>query len=329
MPWRMYKVVFRIKTPIHIGYRKYGNLMQTRPYVPARVFLGALTARITRKTFGQTRDWKHYRIVGEILNQIFTASYFYPTTDKEGGINLFPWDDNFPFYRFVGSYVSTALENEYKTAKEGTLHEVEYISPKTRDNGEQVYLSGYFLVKKNHNTDNIFPKIEENLKAEYRKSNLSDEELTELLNLLQNIKNDGKFTEITKIILQNWQNITENLQIGGERGYGWGSIERVNPEGEKWESENSMFGKYEVVFEEDRPIIKIPKDKRIPAHLIVENDHPTLSGEVEPLVRREWRESPGSEVVFDGIAYKPGAEAMDGLKLTVVALGYLTTHKAR
>ncbi len=322
MTWQMYKVVFQIKTPVHIGYRKYGNLMQTRPYVPARVLLGALTARTTREIFGRTRDWRRYRLVGEILNWLFTTSYFYPTTRETGGVNEFPWEENFPHYDFIGSYVSTALESGEKAAHEGSLHEVEYISPRTRDGGEQVYLIGYFFVREGKDTDEIFREIRENLESERERANLSAEEVKDLSDLLQNLKDTGKFPELTQTIIQNWRDFTEVLQIGGERGYGWGTVERRCIS----ETDNKIFCRYAVDLAGDRPIVEIPKGESIPAHLVVKNDFPLVSGEIEPLVRKEWREGPGSKVVFDSVAYKPGARSGMDIELEIISLGY-TLHK--
>ncbi len=321
MRWQICKVVFRIKTPVHIGYRKYGNLMQTRPYVPARVLLGALTARTTREIFGRTKDWRRYRLVGEILNRIFTASYFYPTTREDGGVNEFPWEERFPHYDFIGSYVSTALESGEKAAQEGSLHEVEYISPKTKYGGEQVYLSGYFFVREEQDADEIFRGISENLETERRKANLSDEEVKELSDLLQNLKDTGKISEITQTVIQRWRDFTKPLQIGGERGYGWGTVERIHI----GKTNNRVFCRYAVDLAGDRPVIEIPEGESIPAHLIAEEDNTLISGEIEPLVRKEWREGPGSKVVFDGVAYKPGTKIRkDPNPLRVGNLGYLT-----
>ena len=301
MGWKAFKVVFQIKSPIHIGHRKYSNLMQTRPYVPARVILGSLTARITRRVFGQTKDWKHYRIVGEALNRILTTSYFYPTVDEKGRIEKFPWEDAFPHYKFIGSYVSTALDNENRAALEGSLHEVEYISPRTRDIGEKVYLSGYFFIRQDIDLEEFY--------KEGQNYNLSSEEIEKLSNFLENIDE-----------ISDWKNFVQSLQIGGERGYGWGFIERKSIEKIK---NDSIFGKYELNLSEDRPIIKIPENGNIPAHLIANSNHTPLSGNIEPLVRREWRDKPGSTIVFDGIAYEPGARAEEKLKLSIGVLGYL------
>ena len=45
MAWRAYKIVLRLRSPLHIGRGKVGNLQRTRPYVAGRNLWGALTAR--------------------------------------------------------------------------------------------------------------------------------------------------------------------------------------------------------------------------------------------------------------------------------------------
>ena len=55
-----YRLVFQIKSPLHIGWRRIGNLMQTQYYVPGRSFWGAVTANLTR-WLGET----NYRKIGE------------------------------------------------------------------------------------------------------------------------------------------------------------------------------------------------------------------------------------------------------------------------
>ncbi len=318
MEWKVYKVVFRIKAPIHIGYRKYGNLMETRPYIPARVFLGALTARITRTVFGPTQNWRYYRIVGEILNQVLTASYFYPTTNADGKIKVFPWDDEFLHYGFVGSYVSTALQQQERASEDGSLHEVEFISPRTRNGGKQVYLSGYFFVRENVDRRNIPASLLENLKTGNAKLNLLEDEIEQLETILKEIEDNEKLKEIISKVFE-WKTIVEALQVGGERGYGWGMIELQNTEEH---TKEQIFNRYSVDQSGNRPGIKIEKEDPLPCHLIAQDNPSVITGYPEPLVRREWRKGPGSKIVFDGLSYPPGAVAICHCTVTLNTLGY-------
>ena len=48
MAWQKYDLAFQLLAPLHIGYRKVGNLMQSRGYVPGKNLWAALTARLTR-----------------------------------------------------------------------------------------------------------------------------------------------------------------------------------------------------------------------------------------------------------------------------------------
>ena len=46
MTWTVYRVTWRLLAPMHIGWRKLGNMQQTRPYVTGRNLWGAFTARL-------------------------------------------------------------------------------------------------------------------------------------------------------------------------------------------------------------------------------------------------------------------------------------------
>jgi len=144
MAWTAYQVTFRLLSPMHIGWRKLGNLQQTRPYVTGRVLWGALTARLTRESRGN--DYKGF---GEQVDQQLAFTYFYPSTAKDSiEDSLWPWPDKkwdeFA-WKFMGSYASTSLANG-RNAEDGSLHETEFIAPHTRgDNPQQVYLVGYIF----------------------------------------------------------------------------------------------------------------------------------------------------------------------------------------
>jgi len=139
MGWTPYLVSFRLISPLHIGYKKIGNLQATRPYVPGKTLWGALTARLVRD-----QGNNNYQEIGKKIDNELRFTYLYPTT-ASNKIVLWPWEDLDKFsWMYLSSYASTALEG--KVAEEGTLHETEYIYPKTRD-GKQVYLVGYVIEK--------------------------------------------------------------------------------------------------------------------------------------------------------------------------------------
>jgi len=153
---------------MHIGAGKIGNLQRTRPYVTGRVLWGALTARLTRDSDLQGKpDSGKYQDVGGQVHTELAFTYFFPTTDPQGRRPCFPhldaqgnwgygWDgggtpqmDESAFrYHFLSTYASTALDYGAYSAYEGSLHEVECLTPHTRD-GELVYLTGYVFQREN------------------------------------------------------------------------------------------------------------------------------------------------------------------------------------
>ncbi len=142
MNWQVYKVCFRLLTPLHIGASKVGNLQRTRPYLPGKALWGALTARLTRDVPSFGGD---YAKVGQQVNEQLALSYFYPAVSDQ--VTLWPWDESGEFdWRYLGSYAGTALDYNQNSAQAGTLHETEYIAPITRD-GKIVHLVGYLFAR--------------------------------------------------------------------------------------------------------------------------------------------------------------------------------------
>jgi len=139
MTWVCYQVSLRLLSSLHIGWRKTGNLQQTRSYIIGKALWGALTARLVRD-----QNNTNYEEIGRKVDNELRFTYFYPTTIPDK-VEIWPWDKlDYFSWLYLNSYASTALQNQ--TAEEGTLHETEYISPKTRE-GKQVYLMGYIIEK--------------------------------------------------------------------------------------------------------------------------------------------------------------------------------------
>jgi hypothetical protein len=145
---------------MHIGWRKIGNLQQTRYYVPGKTLWGALTARIARND-----EDPNYEKIGNYIDNSLRFTYFYPS-DNEEKITLFPWEKRDEFeWKYIGSTVNTALDSEdlkSKKAKDGSLHETEYMAPKTRE-GKQVYLTGYIFEHEENsklNWKDALPKLQ-------------------------------------------------------------------------------------------------------------------------------------------------------------------------
>lgn len=256
MTWTAYRVVFKLRSPMHIGCGKVGNVQRTRPYVTGRVFWGALTMRLTRDaTSGPAADSKQYEKFGEKVHNQLAYTYFYPAIAKSKNNSeetqnnhpdyeiAFSWQNDSLFRRrFLSSYASTALVYPQQAADEGLLHEVEFISPRTLDEGKQVYLMGY-----------VFEKKDCDLK---------------------------------------WKDACKRLQMGGERGYGWGMVELVSDSPCEIAHTDLFQGAAHWQEENEAIAINVAScDNLTYGQLLAHTLSADLSaeGEIEPLVGREWK----------------------------------------
>jgi len=137
-----YRITLKLLSPLHIGKRKYRNLMETRDYVPGRTLWGALTARIVRDYFDGRKDM--YEKIGNFLNKNFRFGYLWPSLDGEAP--YFPWEHEDFDYLFKSGYMGQPIDYTRGATDEGQLHEAEFIAPKARD-GSQVYLVGDLWVR--------------------------------------------------------------------------------------------------------------------------------------------------------------------------------------
>ncbi|MGQ9482582.1 MAG: RAMP superfamily CRISPR-associated protein [Chloroflexus sp.] len=279
MSWKAYEVIFRVRTPLHIGWSKVGNVQRTRPYVTGRSLWGALTMRLTRdRSQGPATDSKEYEQVGQKVHDNLAFTYFYPALKDGNNYRVeWPWEDEAAFRRrLLSSYQSTALTYPSQSSAEGTLHEVEFISPRTLDTGAQVFLKGYVFEKQGCSLQ--------------------------------------------------WQSACKWLQIGGERGYGWGNIEKIHI---KQCTNGQLFGG-KVIFESNgnnKPILRLDNDN---AHLLAHTNttHLPATGNIEPLVGREWRSYPGESVVFTDLYFTPGSSVQQKLRVSVEKFGIWVVQEA-
>ncbi len=259
MAWHCYQVVFRLRTPVHIGWGKIGNVQRTRSYITGRVFWGAVTMRLTRDLASQrgtVAQAQAYRDIGEQVHQCLAYSYFYPATMTNGAYQVvWPWEDPSRFrYRFLGSYNSTALSYPQQSAASGLLHEVEFLAPYTIDIGEPVSVVGYVFAS---NTCTL-----------------------------------------------PWQDACQRLQIGGERGYGWGDLALIHCQ--PVADDARLFGQIGFDGRNERPMLQIEAGQSLLAHTLAKDT--IANGELEPLVGREWQHYPGQQVAHAGICFVPGSK---------------------
>jgi hypothetical protein len=214
---------------------------------------GALSARITR-IIGNN----DYVDISDKVKNYLRTTYFYPCFDASGDKPLLPFYEPYGLiYKIdclsipanvverslITSYASTAIDPSRLGAEEGSLHEIELFSHRTvcqiQENG--------FSVNANSNVYLVGYIFESH--------------------------------EIPAEIKDNWLKALKEIQIGGERTYGFGHLflEDIT------EMSSNVFG-YKVLCESDEPEIELDSGKSVLAHAIIDNLHRGLA---EPFVCRE------------------------------------------
>lgn len=144
MNW--YKLVFKQNQPIHIGYIDWGVVNETQIFIPGWTMWGALTKAYNvcnKKSLSDNKDLFE------------TITCFYPCFNSDGNEVLFPEYKYGEFYlggssedrfrlEFVDVFISTAVYPHSRQAVENSLHEIEYILPKSKkikpkDSPKQLY----------------------------------------------------------------------------------------------------------------------------------------------------------------------------------------------
>lgn len=291
MTWHAYRLVYKVKSPLHVGWRKMGNLMQTRLYITGRNWWGAATNLLTQRL-----DQYDYRRIGNFVKDNLIFGYFFlsegPETPllpywEKGELQIKPaletaapvplkFDQLEQLY--LNSMASASIDHQSETAAEGQLHEVEFIAPKDSQ-GQDVYLMGHLFVSDSH--------VE---------------------------------CQPTKVI---WNGIDifaealKTIQIGGERRYGFGCLELAGTPNEV----KDIFGQ-EFVGNAVLPLVKMKKDHALPFHCLAQGLD--AEGEIEPLIGREWDEDRGPGQVFAPerlMCWTPGSAVKSDCDIQIGPLG--------
>jgi len=134
MSW--YKLIFKQNQPIHIGSAKWGVVKETDIFISGQTMWGALTNRYILENKVKENQLND-------INKIFeTISNFFPSFDGEsvlephyedGEFHLGDFSESeFKAY-FIDTLVQTAVEPNSRKAKDETLHEIDYILPKPKN----------------------------------------------------------------------------------------------------------------------------------------------------------------------------------------------------
>ena len=190
MKWLCKELIYKIKTPLHIGYgAKLGIIDRTQYYIPGKTMWGAATAKI-----GNNRNnvnWENLRKLTKD-NLIFTNFYISNKSGSEvkrpefaeDGLHYGNISEQQFEKKYITSFTSAGVEKDSGTAFEGDLHEIELIKNKCGPS-ESVFIKGYLFI------------------------------------------NEEGFNE-KNYDIDNFINYIEKLQVGGERNYGYGKIKRTS-----------------------------------------------------------------------------------------------------
>lgn len=298
MSWHLYSLTFRLKSPLHVGFHKVIYLFRTRAYVPAKPFWGALTAKLTRNLKSS-----NYREVGEFLKKVMRFGYLYLSDGNDIFIPKYT-DDGLKFGNlpqiefekiFISSLTSTSIEPYSFTAEEGTLHEVEFISPYEMCDDEKepkpIFLKGLLWISERYEKK-LAMSIDENIF------------------FVSNGKIKVAFSDLVSM-----------LQIGGERKYGFGQLklEEAMEINDKNLGNLGFNGSWEDVDDEIR--LELKKDDFVWSHVKYD---PTLriKGNIEPLVGRDWdnkkRRGAGRKLTSYGPCWAPGSILMEDRTFRIV-----------
>ncbi|NMC09669.1 MAG: hypothetical protein GYA39_01620 [Methanothrix sp.] len=138
MTWQLFRLTFELCSPLHIGYHKVGNVQRTRYYVPARNLWGAVTERLTRSGFiAPNAPEGNYREIGKWMQEHCAFSYFFLCDENqlftprfaEKGLQYGELTAAEFEQCYLDAHVTTALDSATTSASQGSLHEVEFISP--------------------------------------------------------------------------------------------------------------------------------------------------------------------------------------------------------
>jgi len=283
--WRLFRWVWQLEAPLHVGMPPSGSLNRCRLYVPARALWGALAAEVARRT---GTGFPCYAEVGEAIQRDARLTYLYPAEQAQGD-----WRAWLPRYesgqrllwqrednqdgevlpdrvmrsRLLVARPGTAIDPTSDAAAEGSLRETECIGQSWRTptgDVKPVGLVGYLLLQ----------------------------EGSEIQQALQEI---------------------EELFLGGDTRYGLGRVRRV-----AWQPASRLFG---IVPDLDGPCPCLTAE-RVLAHASVPDEAATLSGDLEALA---WWDRGQLRTAHDPQPYwRPGSAAPTRLRWRIEESGLWT-----
>ena len=322
MEWLAYRLVYRADSPIHVGYHKLGMIQQTRRYIPGKLVWASTTARLTRALW-DAPGRREYQLIGEWVRENLSFTYLFPTLDLSypliphysndgvcyGVLNTSKCLNLEDFeHRFIGSYASAAIDASTGTAEEGSLHEIEYLSHRAKDTGQQVIYTGAAFLR------------------QYSVSFEPDPALRAIR------CDDDVVFAVNGRLVRLFGDVLRQLLVGGELCYGFGRLSLLSEYSGWFDGSTQLWNHYSLSLAPsngDRPQLDIcsttpPSFISVPGHLELVNSedyqklgftekHKNLKiyGAVEPFVGREWDHTSGlgvgRAVNSRGVCLAPGA----------------------
>jgi len=308
MMWQEVNLLYGLKSPVHIGYlpSRGSVISPTRHYVPGKNFWGAYTKVLTETLFDYPTP-KNYQDVGNWLKKNVRFTYVYicdsdsllsPEYTEEGlkygkNTTLSEFQN-----KFIGSFVSTAIDAKSGTAKDESLHEIEFINPK--------YPSGLDI----KNT-RIFGKM-------FVKKKFSTEEIE----------------DVCKRIKVNKRGITvdsedpfKTISIGGEVKYGFGRIEKID------ETQLPRYRSLKFNPDSNEISVSLQADEPILSHVDYRKGM-HFKGDIELISGRGYRNggkneksmanthiNPGESISRPRVCFAPGTVFDTGINIVVDEFG--------
>lgn len=158
---KWYKLIFKQRSPMHIGKYRYGVISETELIIPGHTMWGALVNYYGTKSGGTSEMYDKEK--GNLKN----LTCFYPSFDPKGNDVFFPtyksadlhygdfteeWFRN----KITDTFISTSVEPVINAAKDSTLHEIETILPKDKYDKKQIFWVGLVGLILDDNNSNEF-----------------------------------------------------------------------------------------------------------------------------------------------------------------------------
>lgn len=312
MAWHAYTVSWQLESGLHVGNAGFGNVRETRLYVPGRTLLGAMVARLIADHRLQGADAT--RLFQEAC-RLFRWSYgFFALDDKP----LMPmWKDGTLWYlqrtlsggaashasflaqdveqALLASHASTTLDLQ-RTALDASLHEVEFVSPRLRGPLQPSAKKGSPTGETAEGSTAGDTDSSSGLSITWQVGT------PVLLHACVAVHEDATVHEL----LSGWQDALARVVLGGERRYGYGRVRLVSLKAQ----ETDWWLGYRCRWSDEGPIIELASEAPLPGHAQVgDADNPDqVDGELEVLVWRTTtdRARYGATLVAGGPAWTPG-----------------------